>query len=179
MRYIRYRLQINAPVNWHTASDSRWASKIIILGNTCENGNHQSTPVIQMLRGPGDSVWNRAQLDFSQNIDTGGPSAAGPYGLPVGRWLDIQLKIASSSTASASDGRLSVYIDNNNEAKPTVRSSRGFVLRTSGWSPSTCDGSHLIFGGSAREVTAGANLSFQVADFEYDDEFDPRWDIGG
>jgi len=78
VRYIRYRLKINAPVNWHTASDSRWASKIIILGNTCENGNHQPTRVIQMLRGPGDSVWNRAQLDFSQNIDTGGPSAAGP-----------------------------------------------------------------------------------------------------
>jgi len=179
VRYIRYRLRINAPVNWRTASDTRWASKIVILGNTCENGTHMPTRVIQMLRSHGDSIWDRTYLDFSQNIDTGGPGAAGPYGvLPVGQWINIQLKIQSSSTTSNADGRLSVYYNNNNEGAPTMRSSSGIVLKTSGWSPSTCSGSHMIFGGSAREVMAGANLSFQVADFEYDDAFDPNWDLG-
>ena len=178
-RYIRYRLKINSPVNWRTASDSRWASKIVILGNTCENSAHQPTRVIQMLRGPGDSVWTQAILNFSQNIDTGGLSDAGPFGpLPIGQWINIQLKIQSSSTTSTADGRLYSYYNNNNEGAPTMRSSSGIVLRTSGWSPATCSGSHMILGGSAREVMAGANLSFQLADFEYDDAFDPNWDLG-
>jgi len=175
-RFIRWRLRINEPMYWRTASDSRWGSKIVILGNNCENGSHQPTRVIQMLRGPGGSVWDRAILNSSQNIDTDGVSDAGPVDpVPVGRWVNIQLKIQSSSTTSTPDGRISLYIDNNNEAAPTMQSRGGFVLKTSGWSPATCSASWIAFGSSAREVMAGANLSFQVADFEYDDEFDPRW----
>jgi hypothetical protein len=175
-RFIRWRLKINAPVNWRTASDSRWASKIVILGNNCENTTHQPTRVIQMLRGPGGNVWDQAILNSSQNIDTGGISDAGPYDpLPIGRWINIQLRVQSSSTTSTPDGRISLFIDNNNETSPTMQSRQGFVLKTSGWSPTTCDSSWMAFGSSSREVMAGANLSFQVADFEYDDAFDPRW----
>jgi hypothetical protein len=175
-RYLRWRLYINSPVNWRTLSDSRWGSKIVILGNNCENAPHQPTRVIQQMRGPGGSNWKYGILNTSQNIDSDGLSEAGPLDpIPIGQWVHIQVKVQSSSTTTTADGRISTYYNNNNEATPTFQSRRGIVLRSSGWSKATCPASWIAFGQSAREAGPGANLSFRVADFEYDDEFDPHW----
>jgi hypothetical protein len=180
-RYIRYRIKILSPLNAATASDSRWASKLVILGNTCESGTLMPTRVISELGTPGGYVWNVAQWRLAQNIDWGGPSGMTVNPIRLDTWHDVQIKVQSSTTTSSSDGMLYIYIDgaNSSEGTPTAQSASGFTLKTLGWSTTTCPGSHLVFGGSAREIANGSRLSFQVADFEYDSRFDSRWSISG
>jgi hypothetical protein len=173
-RYIRYRVRVLSPLNAMNNSDSRWASKLVILGNNCESGTHQPTRVIGFLDTGGNSDYTRMFTRAGQNI---GPSSVN-LPLALGQWMDIQIKAQSSSAASATDGYVALYVNNNNEATPTGRSPN-ISLRTSGWSPSTCPASWMAFGSSAREIRTGAVLAFQLADFEYDDAFDPNWDIGG
>ena len=171
-RYIRYRVRILAPLNARTLSDSRWASKVVLFGNNCENAPHQPTRVIGFHDTGGGSDYTRMFVRAGQNI---GPSTAN-LPLVAGSWMNIQIKAQSASTTSATDGYVALYLNNNNEGAPTDRAA-GIPLRTSGWSPSTCAASWTAFGSSAREITAGSTLSFQLADFEYDDAFDPNWSL--
>jgi hypothetical protein len=98
------------------------------------------------------------------------------------RWLSVQIRIESSSTSSAYDGRLSVWIDNNNVIKPSHATAKDILIKTAGWGRDTCSGSHIVWGdGSFGALTPNdpsASVIINLADFEYDDEFDPDWSIG-
>lgn len=185
VRYARWRMRYVGPVNWR--SDNRLGSyeannrtapdKMFILGNTCENGSMQPTRVIlwQYAQAPSRSV---PILRFTQNIGPG-PELTN---VPVNIWLNVQLKIVSSSSAGAADGSLSIYINNNNESAPT-RSAGGIQIKTVGWGRNAgCTGSHILWGdGSFNPLSAAdstARAVTDLADFEYDDQFDPQWAIG-
>jgi hypothetical protein len=185
IRYARWRIKYVNPINWRSdASATEGAvpnnrtapDKLFILGNTCESSAYQPTRVIlwQYAEAPSRS---QPLLNFTQNIGPG----TGFRQVPGNTWLNIQVKIVSSSTESASDGSLHLYVNNNNEGSPTA-SGTGIRIRTAGWGRNTCASSHVVWGdGSYNPLSAAdpttSNIT-ELADFEYDDQFDPGWAIG-
>jgi hypothetical protein len=114
---------------------------------------------------------------LTQNIGNG----TGYFEVPINDWYSVQIRITSSSTETASNGALHVYINTNNEDRPTA-SRKGVRINTHGWGRNTCRGSHIVWGdGSYNPLTdddVTANAVVEIADFEYDDQFDPNWAIG-
>jgi hypothetical protein len=187
VRYARWRIRYISPINWRSDSCATppncgsnvrtTPDKLFILGNTCENSPYQPTRIIywQYADYP-----NRANplANFSQNI---GPSAGGFMPLGVDTWLNVQVEIRSSSSTTAGDGQLKVWVNRNDYSNPNQDSGRSIPIKTAGWGRNTCSSSHIVFGdGSYNPLsTDGATNAVQeIADFEYDDQFDPQWAIG-
>jgi hypothetical protein len=173
-RYLRFRIRLRSPINY-TAHSGGWGAKFVILGDTCES-DFAPTRVIVNLRDAGGN-YGAAILSTEQNI-AGPPSRVDSPGLAPDVWHSVQVKVRSSSSASANDAMLFFYLDGGNasESRPTGQSSGPFRLRTDGWS-GACSMGFGYFAGTT--LRAGSNVSFQVADFEYDDEFDSSWHLGG
>jgi hypothetical protein len=193
VRYARWRIKYISPVNWRsdscavppcTANNRTTPDKLFILGNTCEAAPHQPTRIIYWQNAAAPSRSQPLNI-LSQNIGQTGPPSGGQTGffsVPIDTWLNIQIRIESSSTTTAFDGRLSAWVNNNNIAAPTVATPRDTQIRTSGWGRNTCSASHIVWGdGSYNPLTdddSTANAVQEIADFEYDDAFDPNWAIG-
>lgn len=169
-RYFRFRLKVRSPIQY-AGNESSWGAKFIILGDGCES-HFPPTRVIVNLGASATDV-SRAFLRIEQNI-AGPPSRIDTAPLAPDVWHNVQVKVRSSSTASATDGMLFVYLngDNRSEQAPTMQSSGPFRLRTAGWS-GDCSMGFGYFAGTT--LQPGGSASFQVADFEYDDAFDTAW----
>jgi hypothetical protein len=177
-RYIRWRFKIVSPVRWRAVNGNAAGGKLVILGNTCEKSPHSPTRVISNLDASGGTT---PFLRTEQNI-SGPPSRLEiTSGLQADVWHNVQLRIRSSSTASSTDGLLSQYQNtaNANEGSPTAQSSGGFNLKTTGWSTVGCADSGMAFGNTFNALASGENFVIEVADFEYDDQFDPNWHTPG
>jgi hypothetical protein len=186
-RYARWRIRYVSPINWRSDSCATppncgsnvrtTPDKLFILGNTCENPGTQPTRIIywQYASYPGRS--NPLNI-LSQNI---GPSAGGQFAVAPDTWLQVQVKIQSSSSASSSDGELHVWVNNNDESRPS-HSGRGIPIRTAGWGRNTCAASHIVFGDGSYNPLSNqdntTNAVQEIADFEYDDQFDRSWAVG-
>jgi hypothetical protein len=182
VRYIRYRIQIVGPVDWRSSYNdpqgmNRLGTKHAVLGNLCERAPYGPTRVISNI---GSSTGTPATVFWrtEQNI-AGPPSRFDISPIVPDVWHNVQIKIQSSSTRSTADGMLYQYIDaaNQSESTPTAQSSGGFVLSTAGWTRAEgCADSGIFFGGAAMSTLApGGHAAFRIADFEYDDAFDPNW----
>ncbi len=174
-RYARWRIKVLSTVAWKSlwAGGSSTGDKMFILGNNCESSPYMPTRVIVKDQTTGPSYSNPT-LGLYQNIGPG----TGDRPIPVDQWVNVQYRIRSSSSASTSDGRLDIYINNNNEGAPTA-SGTGINLKTSGWGRNTCQNSWMLWGnGSFRALATGGSHRVEIADFEYDDQFDPNWSIG-
>lgn len=182
-RYARWRVKYVSPVNWRSdnrggrfSANRRTApDKQFILGNTCEHAPYAPTRVILwQYAAPPDR--KKPLLALTQNIGDGTDFLP----VPVDTWLNVQIRIQSSSTDAASDGTLSIYVNNNDVNKPTA-SEKGLHVRTAGWGPDTCQGSMIVWGdGSYNPLSAEDPTTshiMELADFEYDDEFDASWSI--
>jgi hypothetical protein len=174
-RYVRWRVKVISPVYWYSnwAGGSSTGDKMFILGNNCENSPYMPTRMIVKDGTTGPS-FNNPMLGISQNIGPG----SGDRAIPIDQWANVQFRIRSSSSADTSDGRVDLYINNNNEASPTA-SGTGILIKTAGWGRNTCSTSWMLWGnGSFRAMATGGSHRLEIADFEYDDQFDPSWAIG-
>lgn len=174
-RYARAVMRILSPVNAIGPGGGRWGGKLFILGE--DGTNDQWRP-----------LWNW-RSNLLDNGDTGDPThlmfrterniSAGRidiYSLPMDQWLWVQLEITPSSTATATDASLKMYLNQPNRATPTVQST-GYNWLTTGWSGTS--NSRVSFGGYAQAAMTGANVRVQIARFELDDQWDPNWYPGG
>jgi hypothetical protein len=172
-RYLRFKIKFLSPTNLPAAltSKSGWGGKFIILGDGADwSPAPERTRFIANLR---EHLGDRANWMFrsEMNIDTH-RTDHGPVSKDV--WHSIQIKIRSSATTSSGDGYLYFYLDgaNANENTPTVQSASG-QINTDGW--------HATLGLGYYHLTLGpgGRASYQIAAFEYDDQFDPNWHTGG
>jgi hypothetical protein len=179
VRYARWRLRFPSPINWTsnypTPGANSAGGKMFILGNSCERDPYMPTRIILTNQATGVGR-NTPHLMLAQNI---GPQT-GWLQVNANQWLNVQIRITSSTTATRSDGRLDLYINNNNQGSPTG-SVTGVHIKTAGWGRTAgCGDSFLLWGSGAFNVLAtGGTYVQDMADFEYDDQFDPNWNIGG
>lgn len=175
LRYLRWRFKLVSPIQWRASNGNAAGGKLVILGNLCEKSPYQPTRVISNLDASGGTA---PFLRTEQNI-SGPPSRIDTTnGLALDVWHHMQVRVRSSSSASASDGLLSVYLDdaNRSESTPTGQSTGGFRLLTAGWSTANgCGDSSIGFGNTFNALASGQHFVIEVADFEYDDAFDPTW----
>lgn len=183
VRYIRFRVRYNSPINWrsdnsggaYSANNRTAPDKLFIMGNTC--GTPTRMIAHQYAEGPDRDT---PILRFTQG--TGGAAPADWLPIPVDQWNNVQLKVLSSSDGSTSDGATYIYLNNDAEGSPDA-SEVGQLITTTGWSTAGCPSSGIIFGDGSMnplsddDVTTAAVNDY--ADFEYDDEFDPHWHSGG
>lgn len=166
-RYIRLRIRFLTPMNLSAnPPEGSWTNKFIILGD----GSDPSSRVIAELRpgGAANSVATRIQ----RNID-GDPNRTSPVDLPASTWNALQYEVRSSSSSGASDARLRFWLNgaNSNYGSPTAQSG-SFALYTHQWS------NFNIGYYSNASLSPSGRLSFQLADVEFDDQFDPNWGSG-
>lgn len=164
-RYLRLRIRPLTPINLVGVADV-WTDKFIIVGD----GDNAGSRVICHLRDNGVSEQTMA-LSCSRNID-GPPNATGLVQLNAGQWNHVQIEMRSSSSG-ASNGRLAMWLNaaNSNYASPTSQSG-GMSLGTNNWQ-------NVNIGFYANATISGSGrASYQIADFEVDDAFDPGWNSG-
>jgi hypothetical protein len=182
-RYVRWRLKYTAPMNWRSdtnalneyeANNRTAPDKFFILGNNSNGCGGVSTHRVithQFAEFPDRNI---PLLKTQQ----GTRSPGNFYTAATNTWLSIQVKITSSSDTSTSDAVIRTYVNDDNEASPTHTQS-GELITTAGWGTSGCAGSHIVWGdGSANPLSddvADTAAELEMADFEYDDAFDPNW----
>jgi hypothetical protein len=176
-RYLRWRFRIVSPVRWRASNGNNVGGKLVILGNLCEKSPYSPTRVISNIEGRSDGAFLRTEHNIS-----GPPSRTDVASLAHDTWHSVQMEVRSSSTSSQSNGLLRMFLNaaNASPSSPTGQSSGGFALRTDGWATAGgCADSNLAFGNTFNAMASGENAVLDVADFEYDDQFDPNWNRGG
>lgn len=191
-RYVRFRMKIydNGLMNWRSDATASGESpnnrsapdKLFILGNLSGGcGGNDTSRVITHLRAPYPDR-DYPLIKTEQGTFSGGEAQTERLG--VDSWLSIQIKIKSSSTTTAADAEISTYVNNDNESEPDHEFD-GEVITTNGWGTAGCGNSQIVFGdGSGNSLSDQDPTSYAVyelADFEFDDEFDDGWfgDLSG
>jgi hypothetical protein len=161
-RFYRWRHRVVAGSNCaHTPSN-----KLLIIGQGCSGG--RCRVIVQPKCNPQRMVQYNFQIDGGvYQVETG-------YVYPVGTWLNVQLETRTSSTASAADGALRLWVNNNSYSAPTIQNT-GLQLSSGG-----PDSSYVIFGGynNTENVPAGATNVQHYTDFEIATTFDGSWSQG-
>jgi hypothetical protein len=161
-RFYRWRHRVTAASNCsHTPSN-----KLLVIAQGCPGG--RCRVIVQPKCNPQRMIQYNFQIDGGvYQVETG-------YVYPVGTWLNVQLETRTSSTESASDGALRLWVNNNNYSSPTIQNT-GIQLSTGG-----SESSYIIFGGynNASGVPAGATNIQQYTDFEIATAFDSSWSRG-
>jgi hypothetical protein len=166
--YARWRVRLNGVQNWRVwdggGSDGY---KGFILGNNCQGTGSR---IIAL-----DFPSNFSDVGITLNKNIGPPTTSPRLIYPTNQWAHIQVKIQSSTTTTATNGRIFVYLNNNNQANPNA-STVGAALVTSGWTRPGCADSNMTWGpGAWWPMATGGAQSLDWADFELDDQFDPNW----
>jgi hypothetical protein len=161
-RFYRWRHRVTAASNClHTPSN-----KLLIIGQGCQGG--RCRVIVQPKCNPQRMVQYNFQIDGGvYQMETG-------YVYPVGTWLNVQLETRTSSTESAADGALRLWVNNNNYASPTIQNT-GLQLSSGG-----TESSYIIFGGynNAGDVPSGSTNVQQYTDFQIATTFDGAWSQG-
>jgi len=148
VRYLRFRVKPLSPMK----TGLGWGVKLFILGDAAVSENR----IIGTWRQWCDGGCYKFHVDRNINgweADVTEPSPD--------KWHAIQIRIRSSSTAAASDGGFDLYQNGKLVSKQNNR-----VIPTAGWEGTLGFGYYGTYG------SGGEHVSYQVADFEYDDEFD-------
>jgi hypothetical protein len=122
MRFMRVRVWIPGPAGQLNGYHGGWEAKFMILGD----GSNALGRVICNLRDNGRTP-DTMSIECQRNID-GGDHSTGLLPLTLGTWHDIQVEARSGSSAS-----IAVWIDNNDYARPTGRTTGAFSLDTTNW----------------------------------------------
>ncbi len=165
VRYVRVKLKVVPPISLLGSGDV-WGAKFIILGD----GGDSSARVICSLTDNGVSSYTLAVM-CSRNID-GPPNATSRVELRAdGSWNSLQFEFRSSSTSSSANGQLKVWHNSNTYSSPT-RQSGLFQLNTTNW------GNVNVGFYAGTTVAPSGRVVFQLADVEFDDEFDSSYHSG-
>lgn len=169
-RVIREKIQFLAPVDWLDNANGRFGFKHILMGT---DGTFDTSRLIINFRSPTTGGGSPVLLRVEKNVDgppsridipgftsTGGPQGNGFY--------SIQYEACSSSTPTATDATIKVWVNSNNYSTPTAQST-GFSWVPNNWH------SRVTLGYYGESLGVGHNASYRIYAFEYDDEFDPGW----
>lgn len=169
--YIRWRSRL---VNGFPggANNLGWAGKFIMVGDGA--GNEDISRVIINQRDNGMTAESSA-FDLSRNID-GAVHGTGVIPVPTGQWVAGQAYIKSSSTVSANDGQLKLWLNAANAALNTPSaSSPQFPLSVVSWAGGTTK-----FGGfmslEQNPVWNPAPI-VEICGFEVGAQFVPNWHL--
>jgi hypothetical protein len=160
MRFMRVRIWIPGPAGQLNGYHGGWEAKFLILGD----GSNALGRVICNLRDNGRTP-DTMSIECQRNID-GGDHSTGLLPLTLGTWHDIQVEARSGPQAS-----IAVWIDNNDYARPTGRTTGTFSLDTTNW---------RFMGVGFYVNTPRAQSQDLVAlriadDVEFGTGFDPTW----
>jgi hypothetical protein len=98
-------------------------------------------------------------------------------------WYRIQIKVQSSSTESAPDGYIAIWVrefgdaSSYSESAPDAISNDSFILKTTGWWDNpACGGATIVWGpATLRPLRTDAAFVQDWADFQLASAFDPTW----
>jgi hypothetical protein len=158
VRYARFRLRF--------PQAGVWSAKFFILGD----GDNNLARVICELRDNGISSSTIA-IKCTRNID-GVPNTTALHNLSLNAWHNIQVEMQSATTTSSGNGRLKIWVDSGDYNAPSSQSSLQ-QLNSTNWQNVNL-GYYAGTNGSS-----SSQVAFQIAAFEFDDQFDPSWHQGG
>jgi hypothetical protein len=161
-RFYRWRHRVTAASNCAQTP----SNKLLVIAQGCTG---RCRVIVQPKCNPQRMVQYNFQVDGGvYQVETG-------YIYPVGTWLNIQLETRTSSTESASDGALRLWVNNNNYSSPTIQNT-GLQLGSGG-----TESSYIIFGGynNTTDVPANATNIQQYTDFEIGTAFHSAWNGSG
>jgi hypothetical protein len=113
-------------------------------------------------------------IQYNFQVDGGVYQMETGYIYPVGTWLNIQLETQTSSSGTATDGALRLWVNNDNYSSPTLQNT-GLQLVAGG-----ADSRYIMFGGynNTDGVPSGATNIQQYTDFEISTAFHSGWNAG-
>lgn len=175
VRYARWRQRFVPPVDLRSDSSAAGPranarttfDKLFIAGNLSGDNSR----MIYHIDAPAPDR-NAPVGRITQGTGSTAPRAFGT--LPVGQWNHIQIKIVSGRNGAAYQ-----YINNNNEARPDTQEVN-ISIGTRGWGPG-CPDCFFLFGDGSFNAPSNnppGRGVMDLADFEWDDEFDPQWARG-
>ena len=166
-RYLRLRIRVMGAVNF-AGNQGPWQAKFFIIGD----GSGDTTSRVIGGLGVGNINDVDVYTGVSRNID-GPPNSTSGVMISPGGWHSLQYELRSSTTSSSADGRLRIWIDgaNSNYNSPTSQSGL-FQLNTTFWT-------NVNLGYiSQTTLTQQGRFVYQLADVEWDDQFDGGWHSG-
>lgn len=168
-RYFRETIRFNSPINWVDDAGGRVGGKHIAWG---QDGTNDSSRFFVNLRSdlsvPDSNLeTTEVLLQADKNVD-GPPSQTSVHDLTSGVVYYLQVEACTSVTSGSSDGSIKVWINSNTYASPTASSSSGFA-----WP--ALDLNQVRTGMYWESMAVTGNVSWDVYDFEYDDQFSTDW----
>jgi len=157
-RYIRFRIRVSGPVNPAGVGDV-WTDKFIIFG---DGGDATSRVIIELRPGASNNLSTRIQKNIS-----GDEARSGTVDIPNDQTVALQFEARSGSA-----GRVALWMNNDNYSAPTT-TSPDFSLSAAAWN-------NINVGYySNASLSSSGRVTFEVTDFQFDDQFDPNWRTGG
>lgn len=157
---IREIIRFNAPVNWEDNGGGRFGFKHIVIGEDGTNDvNRGFVNFRSDLSVPAEAHEPTQILMRVERNIFGPPSRCDVHDMTSGVWYRIQIEYQSSSTPTAADGFIRVWVNNQVYASPTVQSTGGFAWPTVGWS-------RISLGFYGESLGIGRNASYDIAGFD-------------
>ncbi len=166
-RFWRFRIRWSRDTNWRGKSSSNGEplpymhTKLLIASNGCGTDCRVIIET-EPRHSPTDGT-----IKFYLALDGGQGQVQTPY-FPAYQWLNVQIEADSSSTDSTADGRLKIWINNNNYASPTAVTSN-MVIDSNGWD-------HVRLGAYNNQAIQPDGVNkIQYSAFEIASAFDSTW----
>jgi hypothetical protein len=159
-RYMRVRVWVPGPAGQINGYHGGWDAKFMILGD----GGNAAGRVICNMRDNGRSS-DTMSIECQRNID-GGDHSTGLLPLTLGTWHDVQVEARSGPAAS-----IAVWVDNNDYARPTARTTGRFQLETTNWKFLGVG----FYAGVPRSQSRDLVVLRIADDIEFGTGFDPTW----
>lgn len=167
-RYYRFRMRFSSNSNLQSGSEnplgllSPVSNKILMVGDGCTQD--PCRVILNYLAN--QTTWNGVEFFRIQTDGGENPGTTGQF--LVGTWLNIQVELRSSTTASSGNGSYKIWINNNNYNSPNAQ-----VLNLQ-LNPSYWRMVHLGAYENGGLYVTGVH-SFRLASFEVAGSFDLGW----
>jgi hypothetical protein len=166
VRYVRFRIRVPTPFDWTNASGGA-GTKFIDFAQLAGDTSRAVTQLFGTVVG---------QLDLYPYKGGGGGPGERLDDIGTDTWHNVQLRYVSSSTETATDGEIHVYLNADNDSVSTpTGSASGFAWDVEGWPGGDHADAFLSIGSIISPITAESDFVLDFCDFEYDDEFDANW----
>jgi hypothetical protein len=173
-RYHRLRIRFVAPLDWEDESSGRVGVKMVNQGTTgALDGNRFIANVRSDLFPTEDDHDPAHILNRSEQNINGGDTRIDYHQLGADTWYALQWRICSSTTTSSADADQDLWVNNNTFGSPSASAVGGFNWDTTGWGDGATPTVQLDL--IAQGPGASNSAIYDIADYEYDDEFDSNW----
>jgi hypothetical protein len=176
--YLRFRIKFDSTMRWDGTGSQQ--NKMFIWGNGTYQGvnmrvmlhqeaDHETSPCCEMDEEYSNS--NYGLFSLKRNIHE---YCTPYYPITYSTWYHVQCYVKSSSTASATDACLKIWVNNNSYNSPSGEINGGFNLAVEGDSETIWWGG-FQFGGYWTDLNNNRDCSWVVDDFQIGSAFDSNW----